>query len=198
MISRPVQITIFLLLVSVLAGGIYMNLLKQREDRREATRSNATPLAPPIAGPAENVRLMIAYDDDGVLKEESTSMTLPKEPASRAKQVLRALIGEYAQKPSPHPLADGAGVKDVFMVEGGLCVVDLNPAFAEGHRSGVMVEEMTIASMVESLAMNVPGIKRVKFLVDGKERETLAGHADLGMIYDVPAVDRLATELQAQ
>ncbi len=198
MISRPVQITIFLLLIGVLIGGIYMNRLKQREDRRQAASTNAAPLAPPIAGPAENVQLTIAYDEDGVLKPQHKTMTLSKEPAARAKQVLRALISEYAQKPSPHPLAEGAAVKDVFMVEGGLCVVDLNASFAEGHRSGVMVEEMTIASMVESLAANVPDIKRVKFLVDGKERETLAGHADLSMIYDVPAVHQLVAELQAQ
>ena len=198
MISRPAQITIFLLLIGVLAGGIYMNRLKQREDRREASSSNTAPLAPPVAGPAENVQLMIAYDDDGVLKKERTSLTLPKEPAARAKQVLRALINEYEQKPSPHPLAEGAAVINVFMVEGGLCVVDLNSAFAEGHRSGVMVEEMTIASIVESLSMNVPEIKRVKFLVDGQERETLAGHADLNMIYNVPAVHQLVAELQVQ
>jgi hypothetical protein len=35
----------------------------------------------------------------------------------------------------------------------------------------------------------------VKFLVDGKERETLAGHADLSMTYDVPAVHQLVAEL---
>ncbi len=198
MISRPIQITIFLLLIGVLAGGIYMNRLKQREDRREAADANATPLSPPVAGPAEKVQLMIAYDDDGVLKGKTTSMTLSQEPVARTKQVMRALIAEYAQKPSPHPLAEGAGVKDVFMVEGGLCVVDLNSAFADGHRSGVMVEEMTIASMVESLALNVTAIKRVKFLVDGKERETLAGHADLSMIYDVSAVHQLVGQLQAQ
>jgi hypothetical protein len=36
----------------------------------------------------------------------------------------------------------------------------------------------------------------VKILVDGKERETLAGHADLTGFYDVTAVNQLATELQ--
>lgn len=198
MISRPVQITIFLLLAGVLAGGIYMNRLKQREDLREQVRTSAAPLAPPVAGPQENVQLMIAYDDDTVLKTERIKLALSREPSARAKQVLRQLLAEYSQKPSPHPLAEGAGIKDVFMLPDGLCVVDLNAAFAEGHRSGVMVEEMTIASMVESLAMNVPEIKRVKFLVEGKERETLAGHADLGMTYDVPAVHQLVAGLQAQ
>jgi len=32
--------------------------------------------------------------------------------------------------------------------------------------------------------------------VDGKERETLAGHADLSSYYDVSAVNQLAVQLQ--
>ena len=39
MISRPLQITIFLLLIGVLAGGIYMNRLQQGEERRDESRT---------------------------------------------------------------------------------------------------------------------------------------------------------------
>lgn len=194
MISRPIQITIFLLLIGVLAGGIYMNRLKQREEVRGQTTS--MPITPPLAGNSEPVELMIAYDEDGVLKNERQSVAMPAEPTARAKHLLRALVGYYAQKPSPHALPEGADVKDVFMLKDGLCVVDLNLKFAEGHRSGVMIEEMTITSMVVSLAQNVPSIKQVKFLVDGKERETLAGHADLTMTYDVGAVRQMMAEAQ--
>jgi hypothetical protein len=37
----------------------------------------------------------------------------------------------------------------------------------------------------------------VKILVEGKERETLAGHADLSGFYDVSAVNQLTAQLQA-
>lgn len=196
MISRPLQITIFLLLVGVLAGGIYMNQLKQREQRRDESGSAPAP-APPVATTVEDVGLMIAYDEDGILKKEEFHIPLSREPHARAKQVLSALIGEYTHKPSPHPLAERSAVRQVFFTDDGLCVVDLNAAFADGHRSGVMVEEMTIASMVETLGLNVPTVRRVKFLVDGQERETLAGHADLGMIYDVSTVHQLVAGSQA-
>jgi hypothetical protein len=39
-------------------------------------------------------------------------------------------------------------------------------------------------------------LTQVKFLVDGKERETLAGHADLKAVYDVAMVNQLVRELQ--
>jgi hypothetical protein len=75
-------------------------------------------------------------------------------------------------------------------------VIDTNDAFADGHRSGVLVEELTVASMVQTVAANIPGINRVKILVGGQERETLAGHADLSCTYDVSAVSQLVAELQ--
>jgi len=55
---------------------------------------------------------------------------------------------------------------------------------------------MTVTSLIETLSANLPGIARVKFIVDGKERETLAGHADLMSFYEVSAVHELAKEFQ--
>jgi hypothetical protein len=42
----------------------------------------------------------------------------------------------------------------------------------------------------------MPAIRRVKFLVEGHERETLAGHADLMSFYDTAAVHQLAKEFE--
>ena len=87
-------------------------------------------------------------------------------------------------------------MRNVYLVDPGLAVIDLNTAFANGHRSGILVEALTVASLVQTLSVNIPGIVRVKILVDGKERETLAGHADLTNFYDVAAVGQLVTQLQ--
>jgi hypothetical protein len=85
----------------------------------------------------------------------------------------------------------------VYLVDPGLAVIDINAAMADGHRSGVLVEELTIASLVQTLSANVPGILRVKVLVEGIQRDTLAGHADLTDFFDVSAVNQLSTQLQA-
>jgi hypothetical protein len=104
----------------------------------------------------------------------------------------------YVDKNSPHPLAAGAEIHDVYLVDPGLVVVDVNQAFADGQTSGVLAEELTVASMIRTLTANTPGLMRAKILVDGKERETLAGHADLSGFYDVSQVEALAKQLAAQ
>jgi hypothetical protein len=71
-------------------------------------------------------------------------------------------------------------------------------AFADGQVSGVLAEELTIASIIQTLSTNIPGLARVKILVDGKERETLAGHADLSGVYGVQQIAEVVKELSPQ
>lgn len=194
MMPRHVMIAVALLLLAVFLTGFYVLQLKKNAEQ-QAQRTDNRPVAPPAAGPEESVTLTVAYDDDAVFRKQQASLPLPPERTERAREVLRALLAEYMQKPSPHPVADGADIREVFLV-GDLAIVDLNPIVAESHRSGAFVETLTVTSMVATLAQNVPGIRRVRFLVDGKERETLAGHADLMATYDVRQVDELVKGLQ--
>lgn len=194
MMPRHVMITVGVLLVAVFLTGFYVLQLKKTAEQ-QAQRTDSRPVAPPAVGPEEVVTLTIAYDDDAVFRSVKVSMPVPPEKTERAREVLRALIAEYTQKPSPHPLAEGADVREVFLVND-LAIVDLNPALADAHRSGAFVETLTLTSMAATLAQNVPGVQRVRFLVDGKERETLAGHADLMATYDVKQVQELVKGLQ--
>ncbi|MBI2683618.1 MAG: GerMN domain-containing protein [Acidobacteriales bacterium] len=196
MISRQLQITIALLLIALLAGGVYMYELRRRDERNLLQSADARPVTAPVAGPKVPVTLVVAFDDDGVLMRRQAEVALPDDPSGRAREVLRALLAEYLQHPAPHKVGEGADVDAVYLVEGGLCVVDMNAKFATGHPSGVLLEQFTVATMIETLAVNIPGVRRVKFLVEGKERETLAGHADLTTMYDVDAVHQIVTGLE--
>jgi spore germination protein GerM len=115
----------------------------------------------------------------------------------RAEELLRALLAIYVDKSSPHPLPIGSDIRSVYLVDPGLAVLDMNAAFADGHRSGVLAEELTIASLIQTVSANIPGILKVKILVEGKQRETLAGHADLSGFFDVSAVNQLTSRLEA-
>jgi hypothetical protein len=132
-----------------------------------------------------------------MLHAETARISLPAGRQQRAEELLRALVNTYLDKSSRHRLAPGSEVRNVYLVDPGLAVIDTNAAFADGHRSGILVEELTVASLVESLAANVAGIERVRILVDGKARETLAGHVDLADSYDVSAIKTMAAQMQA-
>jgi hypothetical protein len=57
---------------------------------------------------------------------------------------------------------------------------------------------LTVASLVQTLAANLPGITQVKILVEGKDRETLAGHADISSLFDTGAISQMAQQLQSE
>ncbi|MBR1647405.1 MAG: GerMN domain-containing protein [Selenomonadaceae bacterium] len=63
-------------------------------------------------------------------------------------------------------------------VENGLATVDLDGAMLKTMVGGSTGEEFLVGSIVDTLT-SFPEITQVKFLVDGKEVETLKGHMDL-------------------
>jgi hypothetical protein len=196
MIPRYLLIGVAVLLAIALGMSLYVWRMPGRVEHSEMSAANTQPVAPPISGSTEQVTLYVAYDDVGVLRPKLMRIPLPVGRQERAAETLRALLTLYLDKYSPHPLGAGSQIRDVYLVEPGIAVIDLNAAFADGHRSGVLVEELTVVSLVQTLSANIPGITRVKILVEGKERDTLAGHADLSNYYDVPAVTQVVAQLQ--
>jgi hypothetical protein len=195
MIPRHLVIGIGVILVAVFAMGIYAGRMRGRV-AQTTPAVDARPVAPPVSGPTEPVTLYVAYDGPGILRTEAARIPLPSARQQRAEELLRALLEIYLAKDSPHPLAPGADVRAVYLVDPGLAVIDVNAAFANGHRSGVLEEELTVTSMIQTLNANIPGILRVKILVDGKDRDTLAGHADLSDFYDTGAVSQVVGQME--
>jgi hypothetical protein len=195
-IPRSFYIAVSVLLAAALGMSVYVWHMRGRAAATPVASSDRRPVAPPVAGPTEQVSLFVAYDDVGVLHAQFARIALPSVRQERAEELLRALLAIYLDKSSPHPLPPGSDIRSVYMVDPGLAVIDINAAFADGHRSGVLEEELTVASLIQTLSANIPGILRVKILVEGQERETLAGHADLAQFFDVSAVNQLTQQLE--
>lgn len=188
MIPRHLLIGVAVLLVLVVSMGIYLRQMRRRAVQLESLAADTLPVAPPASGPTETVTLYVADDTAGMLRARSAQIPLPGGRQQRAEELLRALLRIYQQPGAPHPLAPAADIRSIYLVDPGAAVIDLNAAFADQHRSGILSEQLTVNSLVETLAVNVPGINRVNILVEGKTRDTLAGHADLTETFDVTTI----------
>ena len=197
MIPRHLQIAVAVLLAAALGLSIYAWHVRKTVAATPVAPVDTRPLAPPVTGPTEKVVLYVAQDEDGTLRAQPAQIPMPSGRQQRAEELARTLISLYLEKNSPHVIGAGSEVRSVFLVDPGVAVIDMNGAFADSHRSGVLVEELTVASLIHTITANTPNILRVKILIDGKERDTLAGHADLSSFYEVAAVDQLASQLQA-
>jgi hypothetical protein len=195
-IPRHFQITVALVLLAILVSGVVIIRITHKEEALTEQAADSAPVAPIVGGKQEQIQVLVAYDDDQVLRWRTADVFLPADRGLRARETLRSVLAQYLQTPSPHPLARGADIKDVYFINPETMVVDTTSQFADGHPAGILLEEMTLTSLIETLTANVPGVTKVKFLVDGKERETLAGHADLMSFYQTAAVHEMAKEFE--
>jgi hypothetical protein len=190
---------VILLVASLVMGGVLWHLRNRAHERMLAGQDSAPTQAPQVA-PTEQATLMVANDRENSLMTQVLSLPLPPSPNARAQVILGKLLELYAMPNAAHPVPGGAaGIAQVYLVpaHGGdpdpapqtakstklLAVVNLTPAFASGHPSGLETETLTVLSICSTLHANLPNVVEVRFLVDGQPRADLAGHADLMRTY---------------
>ena len=100
-------------------------------------------------------------------------------PGDRAKQILADLITGPTGKTGLRALPSGTELRQVYVLENGTAYVDFSSELKRGLRGGSSEELYTVYSIVNSVALNIPEIRRVGLLVDGQPIDTLNGHLDL-------------------
>jgi hypothetical protein len=197
MIPRYQKVIFILLLLASLGMGAELWHLRQRAHQRLLAGESTAPTKAPIVAPAEQATLLVANDTDGSLTPQARSLPLPADPGARARVLIGKLLDLYAAPDAAHPVSGGAaGIGQVFLMpvpgantrnssQSGavLAVVNLTGAFAASHPSGIETESLTVLSICGTLRANLPDVAQVRFLVDGQQRATLAGHADLTRTY---------------
>jgi hypothetical protein len=211
MIPRYQTVLFFLLLAASIIMGALLWQLRNREHQRLLEGEQSTPTRAPQVASAEPATLMVASDSDDSLSTRALSLPLPPGPSARARAILGKLLDLYTASDAAHPVPGGASsIAQVFLLpvpastgssgadpssrttgatdknlQNGpeLAVVNFNGAFTASHPSGIETESLTVLSICATLRANFPRITEVRFLVDGQQHETLAGHADLTRTY---------------
>ena len=185
MIPRSLYVATALLLAAAVAMAAYLIHLRRESDREQQRLAQLGPLAPPSTGQSSSTVLIVANDAHGTLERREVTLTLPAQPAERLREQLRALFAIYLQQDTPHHFGDGSEIKNLYLVGEDAVVLDLTGEFADAHPSGIMAESLTVESILRTIAANNTGIKRMKILVDGQERESLAGHVNLKDFFEI-------------
>ena len=128
------------------------------------------------------VTLYMLSESGNALAVEDREIALADNLQDQAKQVLRELLaGSRQGRRSAVP--PGVQLRELFITPQGLAFVDLSQELVSNHIGGSRAEELTVYSLSNTLIANFPAVKRVQFLVEGREVPTLAGHFDLTQSY---------------
>ena len=139
------------------------------------------------------IQILPVYADDGdkwvahlyfadarnpFLVTEKRVMANSGDPGQQGRQLIEKLIEGPHEGSSP-TIPKETQLRAFFLLDDGTAVVDFSPEFIENHPGSCRMEQLTLFSVVNSLILNVPEIKRVKILINGAEMQTLAGHLTL-------------------
>ena len=96
-------------------------------------------------------------------------------------QARQIVISQLAVAPGPlvSAIPSETTLRGLYLTERGDAFVDLSPDVRTRHTGGALDELFTVYAIVNALTTNLPAVKRVQILIEGKEVDTLAGHVDL-------------------
>lgn len=195
MISKFQKYLFFGLLLGCVAMAAFLIRLRNRAQDRLAAQGLAAPteMAETATSAQSKVTLYVPNDLDDSLIAVEKSISLPRDRNAEARVILESLFEAYGAAGSTHPLKVATGIDDVYFLPipqgkdgtggGELAVVDLSGALSTAQPSGIEPETLTLLSMIATLHANLAGVTEVHFLIDGEQRATLAGHADLTRTY---------------
>jgi hypothetical protein len=130
------------------------------------------------------VRLSFAARDGGGLVTETRDLPDRGDLRERIAQ----LVAELDRGPRGTGVAalpPGTAVLHAYLDGRGLLTLDLSRAFVERFEGGTTAEYLAVASLLRTLAANVPEVKRVLIVCGGAPLATLGGHLPLDRPLDV-------------
>ena len=137
----------------------------------------------PNEAPAELARLTTAtlfyVSDDGErLIGVEGNVVEGDAPVEQARHVLEAQF-RGVEPPLTSTIPEGTLVRAVYLTDRGDAFVNLSREICSRHSGGSLGELLTIYTIVNAVTVNVPTIRAVQILIEGREVDTLAGHVDL-------------------
>jgi Sporulation and spore germination len=179
------KVLLVILLAGLAAGGFYLRSLARRIFFEPAPRTEETARAKldqaalqPNNGPTQTATLFFPDLNDGKVASESRAITWAQADTDRVRQVVLALA-EGSQQGYGRVFSPSTTVRAVFLTGDGTAFIDLSSDVRTDFEPGIESETLAIYAVVNSVAVNIPSVKRVRFLIQGQEVETLDGHADL-------------------
>ena len=138
----------------------------------------APPAAAPVATAHITATLFYGSLDGEALVGLRREVPLAEGVEAQGVQILRAQLG-----PAPAPLVSviptGTALRAFYVTDRGEAVVDLSREVSTAHGGGTLTELLTVHAIVNAVTANLPRVRRVQLLIEGRPADTIAGHIDI-------------------
>jgi hypothetical protein len=144
--------------------------------RPEPAATQETQQSAPVARPDEPFTATLYQPAEGRLISGAATVKRQPDVQLQAREIVAAVLAG-AQSGVLMELR----LRALYLDETGTAYADLSPASPAQKelKTSVEGELLAVYALVNSLTQNIPEVRQVRFLLDGREAQTLAGHIDL-------------------
>ena len=171
--SNPATKIFFLLILAGIAALLFFHF-------REEITGMLKPRVKEPSVPAKKKTVIVYFSDEeeeyliGEKREILEKATVAEEAKALILELTRGPRGKLIPTLPPH-----TKLLTLDLDEKGVAKVNFDKTLVKGHPGGSSAEIMTVYSVVNSLTLNFPEIKRVQILVEGNAIRTITGHLAL-------------------
>jgi Sporulation and spore germination len=174
--GRVVAWTLVAVTASALVGAAFVVVPRWYADTGESSPAVETPAVPATA--KIKARLFYVSEDGMQLMAVEREVPFGDGTLAQAQRIVEAQL-EPPAAPYMSTIPAGTRLRAIYIDSEGEAFVDLSAEASSAHSGGTLDEILTVYSIVNAVTMNLPAVKAVQILVDGREVDTLAGHVDL-------------------
>ena len=149
-------------------------LLKKTPEKRLEKRAEKEPKKKATRPGSKIVTLYFSGEEGEYLTGEKREISNKESDQEEAREVIEELIKGPKER-LIRTLPPRTKLLSVAIDEGGLAKVNFDRALSKDHPGGSSAEIMTVYSIVNSLTLNFPKIKKVQILIEGRG-ESITGH----------------------
>jgi len=164
---------------SLLGGILFLLLDFFHSQVLEKKTDDDSGRLPVLSGEEREVTLYFASPDGQYLVPEKRYFVVDLDQRSMATKIFQSLKSGPSTPGSVATLPESMQLREIYISQEGMVILDLDSPVVDDNLMGVSMEKLAIYSIVNSLTYNLSDISSVRFLIDGKEAETLMGHIDI-------------------
>ncbi len=180
-VDRPLVLAIAIgIIVVVAAGGGYLWHRHGNGSLPAPVPQERPQVAPPVR-PDEPVPVTLFVPAKGMLEPVMAGVRHQSDFQLEAREAIAAVLS--ADHGGQAAVLKELRLRALFLDPAGTAFVDLSAAGQKEVRASVWDELLAVYAIVNTLTQNFPEIRQVRFLLDGRETQTLAGHVDLSRSY---------------
>jgi hypothetical protein len=181
--SNRALLVVVAILFAAAAGGVYvwsrMTGPSPSALQSGALQSGTSPARP--ARPDEPLMVTLYVPGSSALSAGLVPVKRQPDTQAQAREVLNAALSDLNAVQSP--VLKEMKLRELFLDAAGACYVDVTPVPQAGIKASAWEELLALYAIVNTLTQNFEEIKQVRFLVEGREAQSLAGHIDLSRTF---------------